>query len=163
MTDDFMTKISNEDLLLLKNYAAGVNKLVEQLHVYPLEFYLFWTGFEEFTPRDSVAINYLMMNFISTDWFFEMTRTRMLEVYSRSFIDKVLPFDSKYFWPFRENMEMISDQQLASIGLLDLDANLYEVPDDLLFNPSEGKKKKFMHEGGGIGHSSSKYGSALNG
>lgn len=60
-------------------------------------------------------------------------------------------------------MEMISDEQLASIGLLDLNANLYEIPDDLLFNPSQGKKKKFQHNGGGIGHSNSKFGSALNG
>lgn len=83
MTDDMMDKISPDDLLLLTNYASGVNKLVEQLHVYPLEFYLFWSSFEEFTPRDTMAINYLIINFISADWFFEMTRTRMLEAYSR--------------------------------------------------------------------------------
>lgn len=60
-------------------------------------------------------------------------------------------------------MEMIPDEELAKIGLLDLNANLYEVPDDLLFNPSLGKKKKFEYEGSGIGHSNYKFGSAMNG
>jgi penicillin amidase len=72
MVKDYMSRISDEDLLILKNYAAGVNKLVEQIHVYPMEFYIFWNHFEPYTPEDSVAISFIMMKFISSDWFFEM-------------------------------------------------------------------------------------------
>ena len=42
MTESYMKVISDEDRLILENYCAGVNKVAENLHVYPLEFYMFW-------------------------------------------------------------------------------------------------------------------------
>lgn len=56
MTDKYLAEVSSADLLVLENYAAGINKVVEQVQAYPIEFYVFWTEFEPFTPRDSVAI-----------------------------------------------------------------------------------------------------------
>lgn len=83
MADKYLAEIGEDDLLILENYAAGVNKVVEQVQAFPLEFYMFWTGFEPFTARDSVQIQYTLMFLISSDWFFEMTRERLLEVYSK--------------------------------------------------------------------------------
>lgn len=83
MTDKFMLEAPEADLLILENYAAGVNKVVEQIQAYPLEFYMFWTGFEPFTARDSVSLQFTLMYLISSDWFFEITRERLLEVYSK--------------------------------------------------------------------------------
>jgi hypothetical protein len=37
---------------------------------------------------------------ISSDWFFEMTRERLLEVYSKDEVAKLLPFDAKHMWDF---------------------------------------------------------------
>jgi len=60
MAEKYMLEIEEDDLLILENYSAGINKLVEGIHVYPLEFYMFWQDFEPYTPKDSIAITYLL-------------------------------------------------------------------------------------------------------
>ena len=53
--DARMDSLTPEERIVLTNYAAGVNKVVEELKVYPVEFQLLFTRFERWTIRDSVA------------------------------------------------------------------------------------------------------------
>jgi hypothetical protein len=53
---------------------------------------MFWQNFEPFTIEDSVAIQFLTTIFVSGDWFYEMVRERLLEVYSRDMVDRIFPF-----------------------------------------------------------------------
>jgi len=42
MIESYLSVVDDDELLILENYVAGVNKVAENLHVYPLEFYMFW-------------------------------------------------------------------------------------------------------------------------
>jgi penicillin amidase len=92
MVENYIATVGDEDKLILQNYAAGVNKVVENIHVYPVEFYMFWQNFEPFAIEDSVAIQFLTTVFVSSDWFFEMVRERLLEVYPKPMVDRMIPY-----------------------------------------------------------------------
>ena len=72
---------------MLENYAAGVNKVVENIVAYPPEFQITWSSFEPWTARDSINLAQLMQLFCSTDWFGELLRERLLEVYDKEMVD----------------------------------------------------------------------------
>lgn len=72
------------------------------------------------------------MLLISSDWFFEMTRERLLEVYTKEQVDKLIPYSIKNMFEFKDQVH-ISDEELAKIGLLETDADIYDVPEELLF------------------------------
>ena len=57
-----MSEIRDSELIMYENFAAGVNKLVEEIHVYPLEFYILNREFRPWTPADTVSIMYFMTN-----------------------------------------------------------------------------------------------------
>lgn len=59
----------------------------------------------------------------------------MLEVYSRSFVDRLLPYSMEHLWEFKDLGPLISDIELERIGLLDTESRLFEVPEELLNNP----------------------------
>ena len=54
--DEHMKHAKQDDLDVMINYAAGVNKIVENMVVYPPEFQLLWKSFEPWEPKDSVSI-----------------------------------------------------------------------------------------------------------
>jgi hypothetical protein len=59
---------------------------------------MFWTDFEPWTPFDTLSIIHLMTVFLSTDWYFELMRGRLTEIYDKDFIDKLLPIrEEDYF------------------------------------------------------------------
>ena len=97
-----MEMVREEDLLVITNFASGINKAFEQRHTYPIEYYLFWFDFEPWKPEDSVVIQYMFALFISSDWYYEMTRDRLLEIYSKEEVDKLLPYNIKDMWDFGE-------------------------------------------------------------
>jgi len=76
-----------EDNAVLLNYAAGINKVAENLQVYPWEFHILFTSFEPWTVKDSVACQYFFSALVSVDWFAELLRVRLLEVYDRDVVD----------------------------------------------------------------------------
>lgn len=84
----------------LQAYADGVNDLVDSLSWYPIEFYLMWTPhFEPWTVEDSLCYQSLFQYFISFDWFLELTRQRLTEIYDKELVDRMLPFKKKdYFY-----------------------------------------------------------------
>jgi len=102
MAEKYLAQISDEDLLTLKNYAAGINKMVEQMHVHPLEFYMFGVSFEPFTVRDAITTQYLFAVLMTSDWYFEMTRERLLEIYTKEQVDALIPHNMHEMWDFGE-------------------------------------------------------------
>jgi len=69
-----------------------VNKVAQNIVIYPIEFHLLWTSFEPWTPQDSLAMQNFMLYFLTKDWFFEYIRERLTEVYDRELVDKLMPF-----------------------------------------------------------------------
>jgi hypothetical protein len=52
-----------------------------------------------------------MTQFLSSDWFFEIMRDRLLEVYPRTLVDEIIPFSREHIWPF-DQMTTITDDEL---------------------------------------------------
>jgi len=67
----------------LQAYSDGINDFVKSMVVYPIEFYIMWIDFEEWTPYDSLTVTALLQYFITFDWFLELTRSRMTEIYDK--------------------------------------------------------------------------------
>lgn len=86
-TEERLFNLQPDELASLTNYAAGINKVVDNLKTYPLEFHALFTSFEPWTPKDSLACQSLYNVVVSTDWFAEMLKLRLLEVYSRELVD----------------------------------------------------------------------------
>lgn len=79
--------MTEEDTVIYVNYAAGINKVAQNLKVYPMEFYVLMSNFESWSVYDSISIEYFYNMMLSTDWFAEMLRLRLLEVYDRELVD----------------------------------------------------------------------------
>jgi len=58
----------------------------------PVEFQMLWLSFDEWTPLDSLMHWHLIVHMLSGDWFAEMLRERLTEVYDRQFVDQLLPY-----------------------------------------------------------------------
>jgi acyl-homoserine lactone acylase PvdQ len=84
----------------LESYARGVNDFVDSLTWWPIEFYLLWVPkFEPWTVEDSLGIQVLMQYMVSFDWFLELTRQRLTEIYDKELVDRMLPFRRQdYFY-----------------------------------------------------------------
>ncbi len=83
----------------LESYAKGVNDFVDSMTWYPIEFYLMWAPrFEPWTAQDSLTIQVLMQYFISFDWFLELTRQRLTEIYDKELVDRMLPFKQEDYY-----------------------------------------------------------------
>ena len=121
--------------------------MVSEMVVYPAEFYFTWSDFEEWREIDSVYIHYLMNLFVSTDWFFELMRERLTEIYDKDFVDRLMPFQREHLYQF-DNHVHITDAELERIGLYDPDhaKNLYEIDEDLLHLRHAAKTDKLKFE-----------------
>jgi penicillin G amidase len=130
---DYETMDAN-NRLMFENYAAGVNKVAENVKVYPLEFKMLWTEFEPWTPQDSLAMHQFMLYFLSKDWFFEYIRGRLTEVYDRETVNKLMPFRKEDYYPWEEDIETITDEELKRVGMYveDNADSLFNIDDRLL-------------------------------
>lgn len=73
----------------LKNYAEGVNAAVRRLTVLPPEYQLTWSRFEDWTPRDSLAILQLM----GVKWGFEFLRYHLIKLVGAELTAILLPIE----------------------------------------------------------------------
>lgn len=76
------------------------------------------------------------------DWFVEMLRLRLMEVYDRSLIDEMLPYKMEHLYPFDHEITVITDDELSRIDKLASDSkssysNLYDISEDLLYHPQK--------------------------
>ena len=116
-----MEGMTEEESSVYLNYANGINKVVQNIKVYPMEFYVLMTDFEPWTVRDSISIEYMINVLISADWFSEMIRLRLLEVYDRDVVDQILPYKPEHIYGFGDKEAVpttISDDELTKIGKL---------------------------------------------
>jgi acyl-homoserine lactone acylase PvdQ len=78
---------------------------------------------------------------MSYDWYFELTRERLTEIYPKSFVDHFMPFRQDRF--FFNDTFVINDQELQQMGLHTGGGyQIYEVDEDLLFFRNESQPKK---------------------
>lgn len=84
--------------------------------------------------KDAMAIQYLILLFCSSDWFWELFRERLAEVYPRATVDRLLPVGTEHLFNF-DNMVSISDDELKRIGMFEPDSQLFKVPKELLNLP----------------------------
>lgn len=77
-----------------------MNDYIDSLTWYPLEFYLLWAPHPEtWKPEDTIMAQVLMQYFLSFDWFLELTRQRLTEIYDKELVDRMLPFKQEdYFF-----------------------------------------------------------------
>jgi penicillin amidase len=82
---------------------------------------MLWADFEEWKPIDTVTYWHLMVMFMSGDWFFELMRERLTEIYDRSLVEKMIPFRaSEYFQystPDHIPRTTVTDEELKKAGL----------------------------------------------
>jgi len=95
--EEHFQNIREDERVNLLNYAAGINKVAENLAVYPLEMVITQTSFEPWTVKDSLGLGHLMAFFCATDWFGELLRERLLEVYDKDFVDQLISFKKDDF------------------------------------------------------------------
>ena len=73
----------------LKSYAEGVNTAVRRLSVLPPEYQLTWSRFEDWTPRDSLAILQLM----GVKWGFEFLRYHLTKLVGAELTTTLFPIE----------------------------------------------------------------------
>lgn len=82
---------------------------------------MLWVHFEEWKPIDTVTFWHLMVSIMSGDWFFELMRERLTEIYDRSLVEKMIPFRaSEYFQystPDHIPRTTVTDEDLKKAGL----------------------------------------------
>ena len=83
----------------MQAYSDGVNDYIDSMSWYPIEFYIMQAPHPEpWTPEDSVSMQVLMQYFLSFDWFLELTRQRLTEIYDKDLVDRMLPFKQEDYF-----------------------------------------------------------------
>ena len=56
---------------------------------------------------------------ITSDWYGELLRERLLEVYDKELVDKLMPYRIEHFQEFQHKLiSTVSDAELDRIGML---------------------------------------------
>jgi len=139
----------------MEAYAAGINDFVDSMDWYPIEFTLANVKFEHWTVADSLGIQAMMQYFISFDWFLEITRQRLTEIYDKELVDRMIPFRQEDYFFNNTNCKcyptyipiVISDEELKEAGRYEPNANIYDIDEDLLYfrRNDQPKAKKMNH------------------
>ena len=66
------------------------------------------------------------------DFYFEALRERLTEVYDRSIVDQILPFQKEHYYDFGDELDVstVSDADLKKIGQYVEESNLYDMTDE---------------------------------
>jgi len=95
-------------------YADGINHYVATMKYHPLEFWLIWTTFENFTVTDSMTIYKFLSFTTSMDWITELIRTRLAEEVGQEKALEWLRVDNLY-----EETVIINDEELKTTPYYD--------------------------------------------
>jgi len=100
----------------IQHYADGINKAVEELVAYPVEFWILNTGFKKWRPVDSMMIYKLTHFMVTQGWGGEMTRDFLEVVFKDApeMIDRLLPESYKWFNP--HDVNVVSKDEMISTG-----------------------------------------------
>jgi acyl-homoserine lactone acylase PvdQ len=58
----------------VESYVQGINDYAKSIKIWPIEFYLFWTSWENFTPAHVNSMMALFSLTLEFDWMFEIAR-----------------------------------------------------------------------------------------
>lgn len=96
-----------------------------------------------------------MQYFVSFDWFLEITRQRLTEIYDKELVDRMIPFRQEDYFFNNTNCKcnptyisiVISDEELKEAGRYEPNANIYDIDEDLLYfrRNDQPKAKKMNH------------------
>lgn len=79
----------------LQAYADGINTYARSSKLLPLEYYLFWLQWEDWTVEDTLSqINFLSFN-LEFDWLYEIGRQRLMETLGFNLGVKILTYGSQ--------------------------------------------------------------------
>ena len=101
------------------------------------------TSFQPWTVKDSLSCEYLFNAMQSADWFAEMLRLRLLEIYDRDLVDQIIPFKPEHIFP-NQNSQNIEDKDAGYSSLYTIDDSLLYMPpkaDKLEVDPSRKQKE----------------------
>jgi len=137
-----IASLNDEDRNFLQNYVNGINKVAENVALYPAEFYILMTGFDKFTIDDVAGMIMFFRVFLTRDWDVEYLRGRLTEIYDREFVDRLLPFQKKHYFD-TGNMETILDHELEQFGFYvpENAENLFRVDEELYHLRAKSKDK----------------------
>jgi penicillin amidase len=137
----FIEGMSEEERVVVQNYCNGVNKAAKNIKIYPAEYYILMTHFEEFTPIDAAGLKAMLQLFLTRDWALEYIRARLTEIYDRQLVDQLLPYQPEHYFDLG-NMHTISDEDMQKFGFHEEDnhKNLFSI-DDSLLHVNRGPKK----------------------
>jgi hypothetical protein len=121
------------DRVFVENYAAGINKVAENIVVYPAEFQIVQSTFEKYTAEDAMNFMAFMTSFVTKDWHQEYLRERLTEIYDRELVDQLIPFKKEHYFQL-DNMETITDEDLKKVGMFEADnsGSLFDIDESLL-------------------------------
>lgn len=131
---DLASILSDEDREFYQNYADGVNFCVENMKVYPPEFYILWTDFEPWTVEDSIRQK-VMMDAVSTfDHYLEIWRDKLAKVYDIGLVSEIFPFRlNETYWG--AEAVMMDQEELKRMNFYNDETDVYHIPNDLLSYP----------------------------
>jgi len=133
-----------ENLKILEVYTQGINDFVANMKVYPFEFYLTWQEFHTWTVEDTLTVQGFLQYLITFDWFMEVVREKLLDIYDWNIVAKMLPFKGEDY--YHDDMILINDEDLKKRGLFEGNSNIYEFDPNLLyFRKDEEPKKEKLH------------------
>jgi len=112
--------LMTEELEILQSYSNGINEAYKQSKVPGIENLLLNMPFKEWTVVDSIAIQKLFLLGISSNWWAELLRTRLLHYFSPNEIESIVPFKSDYLF---ENTFVVNNEELKQAGYYHEDAS----------------------------------------
>lgn len=105
--------LDEETRSFVQAYCDGVNTYARQSRILPFEFYLSWSGWEDWTPADTLS-NVAFFSFVlEFDWMYEIARQRLAETVGFSLAWKMMPFGENNL--FRE-VTIVNNQELKEQG-----------------------------------------------
>ena len=99
---------------ILDAFVAGINYYANNFKL-PVEYYLTFSKFHNFTVQDSIAITTLFSFVMSNDYDFEILYTYLERELGKEFAEKVFNFKDDNF--IFANQTIINDEELEELGL----------------------------------------------
>ena len=76
---------------IVQSYCDGINDYVKSTFVLPLEFYVFWTNWEEWTLENTNSMLAFFSFNLEFDWMYELARERLKETVGWRLAMKLIP------------------------------------------------------------------------
>ena len=96
-----------QTLKRLKLYVKGINDYAKNTKMLPFEFYLFWLNWDDWIVQDTLASINMLSFMLEFDWFYEISRQRLLETVGFDIGVKAITYGGKNIF---RNTTIMSDE-----------------------------------------------------